>query len=142
MSTLGYKVERKVYRLRFESADMAGLVVRARSVPLGQFLDLAGMAGSPADGKLSAESVKDALGLFEGFASALVDWNVEDDDGPVPATLDGIRSLDIDFGLAVVMAWLEAIADVSPPLGSSSNVGERFPEASLPMEPLLPSRAS
>lgn len=140
---MGYRRERKVYQLRFADEDMAGLVVRARSVPLGQFMDLTAMAGGAGDGKVSADDIKGVIGLFAGFAEALIDWNIEDEDGtPVPATLEGVRSQDADFMLAVVMAWLEAIGDVSAPLGRTSSGGGPSLEASIPMVPLSPSLAS
>lgn len=130
----GYRRPAKVYRLVFKDDDMEGLEVRAKSVPLGGFLDLLGLANIRSVRGIDPSKVKDVDKLFAAFAKALVSWNVEDDDGnPVPANLGGLMSLDMDFVFAVVLAWMDAIAGVPGPLGRPSNGGEPFPEASLPM---------
>lgn len=138
----GYVRQRKVYRLRFEDEDMAGLVVQARSAPVGQFLGLTKLAELER-GKVRPEDMEKVDGLFRGFAACLVDWNLESEDGtPVPATLEGLYTQDIDFILQIIFAWIEAIAGVSGPLAAASSDGERSLEASLLMEPRSPSRPS
>lgn len=123
---MGYKPKRKLLRLRFEDEEFQGLEVRAWSLSLGRFLQLVEL--------LESENEEDLAELFEGFASVLVSWNVETDSGePVEATLDGLRSLDIDFVLAIIMSWVEAISSVSRPLPKSLNAGTSFPEESIPM---------
>jgi hypothetical protein len=75
--------------------------------------------------------------LLNGFAKALVSWNLEEEDGtPVPPTLEKVREQEFIFILPVVTAWMDAIAGVSADLGKDSGSGVTFPEGSLPMETL------
>ena len=127
---MGYRAPRKTFRLVFEDEDRAGLEVRARSASVGRLLEI--------EEKDGAESVRM---LFEAFADALEGWNLEDEDGnPVPATLAGLMSLDLDFATDLVAAWKEGITGISGPLERKSNGGAPSPdgapaELSIPMEP-------
>lgn len=138
-SQVGYVRQRRVFRLRFEDPDMAGLVVRARSISLGQFLDVVGLRD--ADPRQMARTDLDKL--FAAFAGALLDWNLEEPEGtPVPATLEGLHGLEPDFVMAIIAAWLDAMAGVARPLGAASSNGDRSLEASMPMEVQSPSLQS
>jgi len=96
-----------------------------------------------AGGNSVAENIKATRELLSRFAAALVSWNVEDEEGePVPPTLDSIFAEDLGFVLAVIKAWMDAIAGVSGPLAPSLPAGEPSPEASIPMESLSLSQAS
>lgn len=139
---MGYVRQRKVYRLRFDDEEMNGLEVRAKSVPLGTFLDLVklmdldtrSISGSDA-GKLDE--------LFEGFAGALVDWNLEEPEGvPVPATFEGLKSQDTDFSLYIVRAWVGALSQIPDFLPPGSSNGGRSLELEMPMESRSPSQTS
>ncbi len=140
---MGYLRQRKVHRLVFEddTGDLAGLEVRMYSMTIGQLMDLAALADA-ADGDQNAGNQ-----LFTDFAAALVSWNLEDevpdDTGvgrrPVPATLDGVRSCDLDFIGRIVTVWMSKIAAVPAPLGAASPSGPPPVEASIPMVPLSPS---
>jgi hypothetical protein len=127
---VGYRVKRKVYKLVFADEEMAGLEVVARSMTTGQLIEL--------NGKDSGHGAQS-----DAFASALVSWNLEDEDGaPVPATLEGIRSLEVDFTLKIMNAWLDAVNGVSAPLDPSSSGGLPSVVGSIPMETLSASLAS
>jgi hypothetical protein len=132
-ASAGFRRPAKVYKLRFEDDDMAGLEVRARSVPLGQFLELGAVADATSGlAPVSSEQFGAIRDLFAGFAAALVEWNLEDETGqPVPATLEGVLAQDFEFMLAIVTAWMDAIAGVSAPLPSSSSRGLAGMEAAL-----------
>jgi len=136
---MGYRRSPKAYRLKFEDPDLAGLEVTARSLPLGDFLKVAELAGTGA-----GNGMKSAGQLFAAFASALVEWNLEDDDGqPVPATLEGVHSQELDFMMTVVMAWIQAMSAVDTPLpGGSPNGVPSALAPSLPMEPRSPNPPS
>lgn len=138
----GYRPNRKVYKLRFEDEDMDGLVVRVRSTSVGSLLVVAGFITIDPD-NLGPQDLAKLHELFAMLASALVEWNVEDDDGvPVPATLDGIKSQDADFVMVIVRAWFEAISGVPAPLGPPSSGGGPSLAPSIPMEPLSASQGS
>lgn len=125
---------RRTLKLVFEAPEFEGLEVRIRPMTLAQLLDVGRL--DKGNGT-NAESI-DRYTPF--IADALLSWNVEEDDGtPVPATVDGLRSLDLDTLLALVRAWTDATVGVAPPLEPSSNGGELSLEVSLPMEVLSPS---
>lgn len=133
---MGYKPKRKTYHLNFASTDYEGLQVSIRGLNTGQYMDLF-------EAKTEAETGGETNRLLTIMASRLVSWNVEDDDDmPVPATLDGIKTQDLDFNLAIVNAWTTAMAGVPVPLEQPSTGGESSLEASIPMDVLSPSLAS
>lgn len=126
-----FVVSRKVYRLVWpEGSDYAGLVVRARSLPMGLFLELApqidALSGlQPSD--LTAENTENILAPLRMLGRHLVSWNLQDEvDGelhPVPATFEGLISQDADLILAIVQAWVQAAGVVPAPLGPPSSPG-------------------
>lgn len=127
-----FKAKRKIYRLKFADEDLAGLEIMARSVSLGQLLELSSSEGVGKVDKADAEQTK---GMFELFASSLVSWNlVEEDETPVPTTYEGLLTQDTEFVMAIISAWSEAISGVAAPLAAASNSGETSPEVSIPME--------
>lgn len=136
---MGYRPEKTVYALAFEDGRHDGLEVYATSVPVGDLLDMIDLAlqlgSTTGRNKRDPEHMKVIRDLFTGFAKALVSWNLEDGNGdPVPATLEGLHSQDLDLVLEIIGAWMSSIGSVSPDLGKDSNSGLRFPEGSLPME--------
>lgn len=95
----GYKPP--LHRLKFE--DMPGLEVVVRPISLGKLLDLSGTADELVAGRANSEQI---IALCEEFASRLVSWNIlGPDDDPVPATLEGVRSLDADIFLQIFREW-------------------------------------
>lgn len=142
---MGFRQKSKIYKLIFEDPELDGLVVRAKSVPIGTFLRmqaLVEMAGGKDDVTVSGVSGGlAAMGeLAARFAKALVEWNLEDDEGnPVPCTRDGVLSIDIDLFLEITMQWMTAVAGVPDPLDESLTSGGTSPEESIPMEVLSPS---
>lgn len=143
---MGYRRQKTVHKLVFDDTqgDLAGLEVRLHSLSVGALLDLSQLA----DGARSQQ--QDAERLFTEFANSLISWNLEDevpdDTGvgvrPVPATLDGVRSCDLDFVLRLVDAWMTAVAGVPAPLVGGSTSGGPSPEPSIPMVPLSPNPPS
>lgn len=144
---MGFKKEKKVFKLvwpeghEYHPKGEEGLEVRATSVPLGDFLQIAGMAKTVGD----TADVGEISKLFQMFAFALVDWNLTEDkvvdgavqkDVPVPATVEGLYSQELDFCLSIIHAWVGAISKVTEELGKESGSGEPSQEASIPMEVL------
>lgn len=133
---MGYKPKRKIYNLDFTGTDYEGLMVSIRGLNTGQYMDMV-------TAKAEVEAGGETTNLLTIMASRLVSWNVEDDDDlPVPPTLDGIKTQDLDFNLAIVNAWTTAMAGVPAPLDQPSSDGGSSLEASIPMEVLSPSLAS
>lgn len=133
---MGFKATRKRYHLKFADPEMNGLQVVAFSGSTGDILNIMGMASGDDTSKGSVETL-------ELFAKNLVSWNLEDDDGlPIPATLDGLKRLDLDFVMLLIQGWVQAVQEVPAPLETPSTSGAPYPEASLPMEALSPNHLS
>jgi hypothetical protein len=129
---VGYKRPPKLYDLRW--ADEPGLEVAVRPAPIGHVLDL--MTLSKKIGDDDPAAVRD---LLQRLASCLHSWNLEDDDGPVPATYEGLTGQDMDLVMKILTGWVRAQATVDTPLpGSSANGQSSAPVPSVPMEPLSP----
>lgn len=124
------RVKRRQYKLVFQDEALAGVEITVRSLTSGQLIEL-------------QESGASHEKLTKMLAEQLVSWNVEDEDGtPVPATLDGIRSLDLGFNKTVIDVWTDAVMGVKAPLPQSSNGGHPSVEQSIPMDALSESLAS
>lgn len=141
----GYKRKQTIYRLKFEEPDLEGLEVDTTGANLEEFVAIdrlinrATGEGAALEDDLSgmAAAMAEIKGLF---AEHLVAWNLEEeDDTPVPATLESVRAQDDEFILDLVLAWADAVGGVSDPKELTSNGGSPFPVASIPMEPLSPS---
>lgn len=129
---MGYKHPHKTFLLRFE--DKPGLEVQMRTVSVGKLMDMAELADDVKAGKASTSQ---AMSLFTMFADRLVAWTVEDDeDQPVPANLDGVRSLDTDLFMTIFEFWFESMTESPSPLPQPSGNGLSPMEASLPMVPI------
>jgi len=74
---------------------------------------------------------------FAKLASLLHSWNVEDGQGrPVPATIDGIRSIEISFAYKIMRAWTDALTGVPGPLDRPSTDGLPWEGQPIPTEAL------
>jgi hypothetical protein len=110
------------------------------SVPVGVMLQIDDLSSSINVSDSGSTSGK-FRELLEIVASALVSWNIEEEDGTaVPADFDGLSTLETQFVMEIIAAWSQAVAGVTGPLEKGSTSGGTFPEASLPMEPLSPSQ--
>lgn len=155
---MGTRIKRKVFSLSFsDDSDLAGATVKVRSISWGELEGLFAVAGSVGAalaegataetliGALDPQDVTQMTAIFAKFGDALVEWDLEDEDGtPIPATREGLASLDADVALEIIDPWLEAVQGVraGTPLPAGSGSGATSPEVSLPMEPLSRSRAS
>lgn len=117
----------KTYLLEWpEGHEYHGLKIRTRGVSTGTMIDIT---------TVDDEDPNSLAFIFEQFASVLTWWNmVDDDDQPVPATLEGVRSIDYRMGQAIVRAWQRTVTGVSDPKEPPSIGGLPLVEASLPME--------
>jgi hypothetical protein len=136
----GYQRTPKVYKLVFTDPEYDGLIVRVRSIKIGELRELLGLASAVAGGQVDLADASKVDRLFGVFADALLDWNLEDDQGrPVPANLEGVSTQDADFISEIVREWMK-VFQVAGPLGNGSSDGAKSLEASLPMEARSPSR--
>lgn len=131
---MAYQITRRVYTL-----DVAGhpdLTVRARSVSMAQVIDLSESMEARIFGPVVApENLPHLTRVMQALGGALVDWDLVDEDGsPVPASIDGLKTLDHDLFRAVALAWFAALTAVPAPLERPSPDGGPSPEQSIPME--------
>jgi hypothetical protein len=105
MSDPKFTVQRTVYRLEFDDEAHAGMVVRVRRMTLGEALHVSVALGWEDDDTWAVKVAKQRE-LHELFVDHLVEWNLtEEDDRPVPTTLDGLHSLEGDLVGLMVGAW-------------------------------------
>lgn len=142
---MGYRRKKTVMNLKFEEHD--GLEVRVRALTIDELLEMTKTAQAVmgSDGKVKQEMVgtEDLEELFSRFSDALLSWTLEeelvidsDEWTPVPTTLQGVKSQEVDFVMELIDVWMTAVAGVEAPLPAGSNSGETSQELSLPMEAL------
>lgn len=140
---MGYKAQRQVYKLVFDDEDMAGFVVRAFGMKFGEALDLGELAELDGKKVFTAEDMERVRPVFDMFIRHVIEWNLEDDDDqPVPVTVDALLDNDMAWVMKVVDAWMRVATAVPAPLAKPSSDGEPSPVPPLMMEALSPSLAS
>jgi hypothetical protein len=94
----GYRLPKRTMRLVFDGTDYVGAdVTMSLSVKLGFYMDAVAMS-------------EDLGALFEFLNAVIVEWNLVDDDGPIPADVDGFRRLDdLGFLLELMGQWEKAM---------------------------------
>lgn len=132
---MGFEKKKKTFKLVFADPESEGLEVRAGSPTMEDYITLQGMSGV-------AVGMDQFHELVVLFAKSLIEWNVEDEGEPVAATVAGAESLEPDFLMEIMDAWMDAVNGVSTPLEQPSSDGEPSLVASIPMEPLSESQAS
>lgn len=139
----GYKPQRRLYRLDFSETEHAGLEVTARGTSMAgllQLMELADEAGELAE--LDEKADKAVIAgkmreMFAPFARVIVSWNLlDDDDEPVPASLDGLLSQDPEFIGFVLSSYVQAISAAPPPLPGTSPSGGNSEEGLTAMAAL------
>lgn len=143
---MGYVAKEKTYRLRFADSEYGNpeegdpLEVVVRSATIGELVEITQLAEA-ADNKSISEQVAAFDTILRAFADHLVSWNIERAGVPVPATLEGLRSLeDVKLASVLIEQWQKAIGGVAPPLPQTPLGGERFLAASMNMETLSASQ--
>lgn len=107
---MGYRPPSTVHKLDFSDTEHPGLEVATRGTPLGVLLDII-ESGAAAQAEDDASGLRDMYVLFAGV---LESWNVEDAFGdPLPATLEGVLSLDTVFAGQLLTAWTASMT--APP---------------------------
>jgi hypothetical protein len=125
---MGFK--RSTLVLEFADPEFDGLEVRCRRMSMGQALDIDELIG----GKITRERIS---ALVKMIADGVLSWNLLDDnDVPVPATVEGLMEQDPVFVLGLARAWLKTATDIPSPLESSSVGGDTSLVESIPMESL------
>lgn len=143
---MGYRQQAQTYHLVWpDDGPFAGLEVRARSLPIGAFLDAQGaqirLRELVANGAETVEELGEVLDPLRRLAGAIISWTIEDQAGrPVPSNIDGWMSLSQVEVTEIVTQWAKAGTTVPAPLEPPSTDGDM--EASIPMDDLPESPGS
>lgn len=128
---MGFKVAR-IYVLEFDGTGMEGAVVKMRSPSISTMEEWRELEESEARGV-----------LFDHLA----EWNLEDDAGPIPPTIEAIRRIEPQILGLISKEWWRAVRGLTAPLDprpvrslstSESGDGEASPmeESSVPSIPM------
>ena len=126
--------KRKTLHLTFE--DKPELEIYVRSVNVRRALSLMRLADKLTGGEVTdmAEAEKVTNELFGAFADRVISWTLEeDDDTPVPVSLDSLLDWDFDDAIQWVLTWIQKATSVSVPTATPANGTGTGLEASIPM---------
>ena len=99
----------------FEDGDYNGIEVKVRlSVPMGLYLDIQDM--------IVAEKPIESYKVFAD--AALVEWNLDDDQGEIPANGEGMMRIEPRLATEIITRWTEAAASAPGPLPEPSANGD------------------
>jgi len=128
---MGFEVKENTARLVFTDPSFNGLEVVCALIPLDELAAAASLASiDPA--KVTPGDLAKVQQLRDAFAGALRSWNLTRKGKPVPATLAGVKSLDMVFLLQLIEPWIANSAAVA-----AEKEAERSEiEATLPSLPV------
>lgn len=133
---MGFRIEPTEYKLNFTDSRLAGLVVQAKSVSIGRFMEITGMSAAAIGGGLTLKNtaiVRDPL--LQALAEVITEWNLDDAKGkPLKPSYEALRAQEPWAVREVAKAWMEAVSGVSGPLPSDSGSAGTSPEPSIPMD--------
>jgi len=110
---MAFKIE--VSTLLLVLDDYEGAEVRCKAnISLGAMLALRELGNSE-------EGITEAYSQFA--KDVLVSWDIEDDDGPVPLSAEGLMRLPTSLASAIMGAWGEQLTAVPPPSPPESEGG-------------------
>lgn len=126
----GFEVSTTGNVLTFKGTKYEGLEVTVDEAPMGLLLDIMEDYSVLTSGSIDVATAGKVLRSLTGnFASVLESWNATRKGKPVPATLDGLRSLGQAFVMTVIGAWLTGNVQADEELGKGSPNGGTSPEA-------------
>ena len=124
----GFRIPDKIAVITFEGTDYDGAEIRAKlNVNFRYFSEI--------QAAISEDSTN-GLRVAELFGDhALIDWNLEDDDGnPVPANAEGMTMIPVELVNLMVGNWAEAVSDIPDPLEKISSDISTLAQLSTAME--------
>ena len=112
---MGFRLPQRNARLVFSGDYQGAEVVVRLNLPIGTFMEFQDIVADP----------KSGVAVYEIFAkSGLVSWNLEDEAGAIPATMEGLRRVDPSFATLIIQKWTEAIQNPPVPLVETSANGK------------------
>lgn len=120
---MGFVVPTDVFPLTFSNPALEGLEVWMTRPSVDTIGDMM-MLGNLKKNTMTQEDVMTLKRVFDAFISSLQRWNVQvqildangiatDSVRNVPATEEGVRSLDGNFLLQVILGWVETVTGIS-----------------------------
>lgn len=132
---MGFVREPKVYNLVWSDGELAGLEVKARAASFATYRRIAELATAQIAWPPTVEDLVRIDDLHDAFGAQLVSWNLEEAEGvPVPATVEGLRSQDPELTLAIILAWMTAVAGLPDPEAKQEDLDALL--ESMPMDVL------
>jgi hypothetical protein len=127
---MGFTPQEKIYSIDFaEGHDLHGLHLKMRSLSLGQYNHMMRLGMVPGVNEKAMDANDEMVALF---ADKIVDWDLEIPVGhPVPATVEGVLSVDRSYIGQMVTGWQLAMLGISEALGKGSQNGQQSQEESL-----------
>lgn len=128
---MGFK--RKSLVLEFgEDTEFAGLSMRMKRLSIDDLFTIADLRSGLTLDEAGRKKLHD---LADKVSAGILSWDYEDEnDQPIPATKDVLRSEDASMLMAIAKAWMNAATAVSGPLPQPSTDGGQSLEQSMPME--------
>ena len=101
----GFRLPERTARLQFSGTDYDGAeVVVTLKVKIGKFREWSNLGDSSA----GVDEMADVI------LQIVREWNVEDDEGPIPVSVEGIDRIDdVGFLVAIMDGWRAATAGVT-----------------------------
>lgn len=121
--------------MRFEEFD--GLAVRYRLPTVDAVQAVIDLDDFTPVTQLTPDEVARCLPLCHQFAALLVDWTLEENGQPVPASAAEFLGLDALFQMKVAMTWARVTGGMPQTVPAAVEESEpEFDESELPMETL------
>ena len=141
---MGFDVSTTGSILNFdEDSKYPGLVVKLDEPPIGLLTDVMKNYSRFTGGNVTPQEAAELIeALVGGFASVLEEWNAERKGAPVPATVEGVRSLGPTFVMGIIGAWVTGKTAAGDELGKGSTSGGSSPEELAAMAALSQSLPS
>jgi hypothetical protein len=127
---MGFRLDRKIYQLKFEGDWLDGLVIDIKAMTLGELKALQAFQLA----KPLMEREDEEIDMFLGY---IVKWNLEDEKGvALDVTRENFNQLPSEEVRYIMRQWYRKCIglEVDPPLGKPSSDGNPSLEASIPME--------
>lgn len=116
----GFEAPETTLDLDFSDTPYKGLKIAVAAGTNGEFLDLQDLAGAGENRQ-----------MFRRFAALLRNWNVTRKGVPVPATYEGLLTLEPTFTEMIITVFMKNVTSAPPPLNGNSPSGTTSPEELL-----------
>lgn len=131
-----YALKRRNATITFEGTDYDGLEMRCKfDVGMNVYLDYQRV--------IASKDVAEIASTIRDFGDKwLIEWNLEEDGAPVPATGEGMLTIPIPDATTIVAKWLGEMATPSVPLVQRSLDGSTLEADSTTTETASESQSS